>query len=93
MTIQEALTVAERWVALERAVRLAGLPKATCADFMYMGEVRGVYQYKHCDTRNYAMLRGDDSADDCVKALSHARSMSQKWPDRPRMTWEKGGSK
>lgn len=89
----QAVTLAAlnaRWAALERAVELAGLPTATCAEFMWMAEQPGgVHQYKHRDTRNYAMLRGTEDVNDCRMALNHARSMEERWPDRPRMSWER----
>ena len=78
-----------KWGALIRAVDLAGLPNETCAEFMWMCEQpAGVHQYKHRGARNYAHLRGTEDREDCERAIAHARSMAEKWPDRPRMAWE-----
>ena len=45
------------WGPLERAVNLAGLPLDTCGEFMWMCEQpQGVHQFKHRDTRQYAVL-------------------------------------
>ncbi len=42
------------WAPLEAAVKAAGLPLATCGEFMWMCEnPAGVHQYKHRDTRKY----------------------------------------
>lgn len=89
----QALTVAAekaRWAALERAVEMAGLPKATCAEFMWMGgDSNGTQRYKHRDTRNYAVLRGTEDVTDCGLALNHARSVEERWGDRPKLSWER----
>ena len=78
-----------KWAALERAVESAGLPKATCGEFIWMCEhPAGVHQYKHHDTRNYAHLNGTEERGDCQRAITHARSMGEKWVDRPKMAWE-----
>jgi hypothetical protein len=81
--------ITDNFAALVRAIEQAGLPPATVDEFMWMTESpKGVHQYKHRDTRNYAFLRGAESPEDCILALNHARSMTEKWPDRPRLAWE-----
>jgi hypothetical protein len=79
---------AAKWTALERAVALAGLPASVCGEFMWMCEQAGAHQYKNRATRNYCHLRGTESRGDCEMALAHARSMGEKWADRPKMSWE-----
>jgi hypothetical protein len=77
------------WSPLERAISLAELPEETIGFFMWMGpQPGGAQAYKHCDTRNYAYLRGTEDADECRGALAHACSMIDKWAQRPKMSWE-----
>ena len=63
------------WKPLERAVELAGLPLATCGEFMWMQENPvGVHHYKHIDTRSYVRLTSETSAPACARDLKTARS-------------------
>ena len=62
------------WAPLERAVSLAGLPRETCGEFMWMcEEPQGVHQYKHRDTRKYVKLGMHRIATVCVRELKEAR--------------------
>jgi len=68
------------WKALERAVFLAYEPLDHCADFMFMGEgPAGTFRYKHRGTRNYANLRMDSTAAECVAELARANSNERTW--------------
>ncbi len=59
-------------------------PPEAAADFMWMCESpKGVHQYKHRDTRNYAHLTGTETREEAYAALLHAGSFDEKWKDRP----------
>ena len=63
------------WKPLERAVTAAGLPLPVCGEFMWMCEPTvGTHQYKHRDTRRYAVLFAIPLQDDARKVIE-ARSM------------------
>lgn len=90
------------WTPLAHAIEVAGptpgqstlcltnrisLPPEAINDFMWMCEnPAGVHQYKHRDTRNYAMLTGNETREEAFTALSHAYDCSQKWKDQPKRT-------
>lgn len=58
------------WAPLERAVKIAGLPRETCSEFMWVGEwVQGENSYKHIVTRNYAKLRIDTPVTEAATAV------------------------
>jgi hypothetical protein len=62
------------WKPLERAVTAAGLPVATCGEFMWMCEnPAGVHQYKHRDTRQYAHLTASMDTAVAVSRVKGAR--------------------
>lgn len=68
------------WEPLERAVELTGAPLSRCGDFMYMIESPpGTHQYKHIETRNYANLRLDSTAQECAAQLENAFSTERTW--------------
>ncbi len=68
------------WQPLERALALAGIAPNDAANFMWMGEwTEGSHQYKHRDTRNYAILRADSSPDTCRAELENALSTGRTW--------------
>jgi hypothetical protein len=61
------------WAPLERAVKLAGLPRETCGEFMWIGEwAQGEHSYKHIVTRKYATLRIDTSLTEAAAAVCGA---------------------
>jgi hypothetical protein len=67
------------WAPLERAVVALQLPVSTCGDFMWMCEnPQGTHQYKHCETRAYAMLTADlnlaEAANRVAKAMQQERT-------------------
>lgn len=68
------------WKPLERAVSMAGRPQSDVGLFMWMIEnPEGVHQYKHRDTRNYAMLRADSTPDECKAELDKAFLEGRTW--------------
>ena len=68
------------WTPLERAVELAKLPKKIARGFMWMCEQpQGLHQYKHADTRNYAMLCADSTPEECRRQLDNALTMERPW--------------
>ncbi len=68
------------WKPLERAMQLVGRPLSDCGSFMFMLESpAGTFQYKHRDTRNYAMLRADSTGGECAAELERAEHASPTW--------------
>ena len=66
------------WSPLERVVRLAGLPRATCGEFMWMSEdTPGVHYYKHRCTRLYVAFKHDSLIGDAIVQLQRARGEDQ----------------
>ena len=58
------------WTPLERAVSLAGRPKADCSAWMWMQEEpAGTHHYKHRGTRSYLRLTMDTPAPTAVLRL------------------------
>jgi hypothetical protein len=65
------------WTLLEAAIQAAGLPLATCGEFMWMGEWReGEHSYKHRDTRQYVRLR-KETVDGAGQVRMSRRGMPQ----------------
>jgi hypothetical protein len=64
------------WAPLERAVKLAGLPRKTSGEFMWMGEwAQGEHSYKHIVTRKYARLRIDTPLTEAAAAVFSATDL------------------
>jgi hypothetical protein len=64
------------WAPLERAVKIAGLPAASCGEFMWMGEwTEGEHSYKHIVTRQCARLRIDTPLAEAAAAIHGAMDL------------------
>ena len=62
------------WTLLERAVTAAGLPQTEISNWMWMCEnPAGVHQYKHCNTRKYAILSANQPLDEAAAKVNAAR--------------------
>lgn len=74
------------WGPLERAVsfvcagNVEADPDELIFSFLWMGEWRkGEHQYKHRDTRNYAILRANSSEMECRQEIKKALSWARTW--------------
>ena len=62
------------WKPLERAASLTNNGPSV-KRFMWMcEEPQGTHQYKHSDTRRYAILRADSTPQECVTEIRKALS-------------------